>query len=528
LRTRLILGLAAAACAACGSATADAAEPRGGSFVYGRRSDSLFLDPVLNDANADIWVLTNLYDTLILPADDGKSLLPGLATSWEASADGRTFTLKLRAGAMFSDGSPITAEDVVWSLERARNPKEGIWSFMLSAIEAVSTEGASSVVLRLKRPDPSLPAALATFNAAIMPKKLFEAEPGADDDERAKAFAEHPVGSGPFTLASWTRASSMVLRRNPHYWALGDDDKPLPYLDEVRFEIIPEDATRILKLRSGEIDGAEFIPYPRVKELQADSDVDMRLFPSVQTSYLQINSRPRLADGRDNPLSRVEVRRALNYAVNKSAVIQIVTHGLGTPMRSFMASATPLFADQGPAYPYDPGKAKSLLAAAGFANGFALSCMVLAGSADDLTVASAIQQMWGQVGVRLSIEQADAATMQARYQSGTFQLRTGSWTNDIDDPNEVTAYFDWFPNIQNQHGGWDSPESDALFEASQSETDPAKRAADYKRLQELYMAEAPIVFLFESPYAVALSRKVHGFWQSPLGATVFVRATVDR
>ena len=507
---------------------AEAAGPRGGTMIYARRADSLFLDPVLNDANVDIWVLTNLYDTLIIPSNDGKSLTPGLATAWKASDDGKTFTLTLRPGTKFSDGSPITAEDVVWSLTRAANPKEGIWNFLLASVDKVEAKGDDTIVLSLKNPDPSLPAALATFNAAILPKKLFEAAPGATDDDKAKAFAEHPVGSGPFMLTEWKRGSTMTISRNPYYWADGEDGKKLPYLDAVQFPIIPEDATRILKLRAGEVDGAEFIPFARVAELQKDPAINMVLYPSTEVSYLTVNDRPKLADGSDNPLNNVKVRQALNYAINKKALIQIVTHGIGTPMHSFMSDTTPLFADQGEAYPYDVAKAKALLAAAGFANGMSLSTLALAGSADEVTTVSAIQQMWSQVGVKLAIEQVDNATLDARYHKPDFQIRSGDWTNDINDPNEITSYFAYYPNIENQHSGWQSKETDALYEKSQSESDPAKRAAEYAQIQKVYMQEAPIFFLYQSPYPVALSKKVDGFWQTPLGNNIFVRATVAK
>ena len=129
-----------------------------------------------------------------------------------------------------------------------------------------------TVVLSLKHPDPTIIAALATFKSAILPQKLFEAEPGATDEEKAKAFAEHPVGSGPFQFESWQRGTDDAIKRNPHYWKMGEDGKPLPYLDEVDFQVIPDDATRILKLQAGEVDGAEFIPYARVAELEERSE----------------------------------------------------------------------------------------------------------------------------------------------------------------------------------------------------------------------------------------------------------------
>lgn len=515
----------------CGAAgMAEAAGPKqGGKLVFGRHADSLFLDPVLNDANVDIWVLVNLYDTLILPTTDGKGLEPGLATEWKASEDGKTFTVKLRPGVKFADGTPMTAEDVVWSLQRAANPKEGIWNFLLASVDTVESPAADTVVLHLKNPDPSLPAALATFNASILPKAKFEAMPGANDDEKAKAFAEHPIGAGPFMLSSWTRGSSMTIKRNPYYWAKDESGTQLPYLNEVEFQIIPDDATRILKLKAGEIDGSEFIPYARVDELRKDPAIDMQLFPSTEVDYLTVNNRPQLADGTPNPLGEVKVRQALNHAINKKALIQIITHGIGTPMHSFMSKTTPLFADQGELYPYDVAKAKQLLKESGHGDGMTLSVLALAGSADELAIASALQQMWSQVGVKLNVEQVDNATRDDRYHKGNYQMRTGNWTNDINDPNEITSYFAYYPNNQNQWSGWQNKDVDKLFEQSQSEADPAKRAAQYAQIQKLYAAEAPIFFLFEVPYPAALRKGVvSGFVQTPLGDQLFVRASVNK
>ena len=168
---------------------------RGGKMTFARNADSLFLDPVLNERNVDIWILSNLFDRLLEPSADGKSVVPGLATGYQISDDGLSFTLTLRQGTKFSDGSPITVGDVKWSLDRARDPKNGTWNFLLESIDAIETKGEDTVVLHLKHPDPSLAAALAIFNSSIMPMKQFEATPGATDADKAKAFAEHPIGS---------------------------------------------------------------------------------------------------------------------------------------------------------------------------------------------------------------------------------------------------------------------------------------------------------------------------------------------
>ena len=512
----LLLGCALVAIAA----TAQAAT-RGGKMIYARYADSLWLDPVFNDANVDIWILTNLYDTLLQPTADGKGVSPGLATAYQVSDDGLTFTLTLRQGTKFSDGSPITAEDVKGTLERARNPKNGIWNFILESVDSIEIKSPDTVALHLKHPDPTLAAGLATFNTAIMPQKLFDATPGATDEEKAKAFAEHPVGSGPFMFDSWQRGTQMVIKRNPYYWQMGEDGKPLPYLDEVDFPIIPDDATRILKLQAGEVDGAELIPYARVQELKNDPNLDMALFPSTKVTFLTMNVRPKLTDGSVNPLADERVRQALNYAVDKNALIKIATFDVGSPVISYMSSATPLVSGAGPAYPYDPEKAKALLKEAGIAPGTTVTCFALAGSADDTAILSTVQAMWGAVGVTLKIEQVDNATRTARYRAGDFQMRTSLWTDDIADPSEITSYFAYFPNIQSLHSGYDDKTIDELFEKSGKEADKAKRADQYKQIQDIYMKAAPILFLYQSPYPVALRKNVKGFVQIPLGNNIF-------
>ncbi|HXQ42797.1 MAG TPA: ABC transporter substrate-binding protein [Candidatus Udaeobacter sp.] len=511
-----------------GLTTAADAVTRGGKMVYARYADSLFLDPVLNDANVDIWILTNLYDTLLQPTADGKGVNPVLATAYTVSDDGLTFTLTLRQGTKFSDGSAITADDVKWNLDRARNPKEGILNFILESIDSVEIKDPQTIVLHLKHPDPTLAAGLATFNTAILPMKLFEATPGATEDDKAKAFAEHPVGSGPFMFDSWQRGTQLVIKRNPYYWQMGEDGKPLPYLDEVDFPIIPDDATRILKLQAGEVDGAELIPYARVHELQADPNLNMVLFPSTKIEFITMNVRPTLKDGSPNPLADARVRQALNYAVDKPALIKVVTFDVGKPTVSFMSSATPLVYDNGPAYPYDPAKAKDLLKAAGVPDGAEIHSLALAGSADETAILSTLQQMWGAVGIKLVIDQVDNATRTAKYRAGDFQMRCSLWTDDIADPSEITSYAADFRNIQSLHSGYENKDIEGWYDAGQKEPDPAKRGDLYKQIQQAYMADAPIIFLYQSPYPVALRKSVKGFNQIPLGNNIFSGAYIEK
>ncbi len=506
---------------------AQAAPVRGGKLIYARYADSLELDPVWTDANVDIWVMSSIYETLLFPTPDGLGVQPGLATKWAVSDGGKTLTLTLRQGVKFSDGAAMTAEDVKFSLDRARHPKNGAWNEMIGSIDAVEIAAPDTVVLKLKRPDPTLLPALAMFNTGILSKAKYDAAPGADERAKAKALAEKPVGTGPFMLTAWTRNQKMNFARNPHYWGKDKDGAALPYMDEIEFQIIPDDATRMLKLKAGEVHGSEFIPYSRVKEMQGDANLRMELWPSTRVAYIILFSKETLKNGAKNPLANKKVRQALNYAANKDAIIAVTTQGLGKKLQSFMSSVTPLNILGGPIYNYDLAKAKALMAESGVGE-IELACMMVAGNQDSINNLTALQQMWAPIGVKLKIEQLDNPTNVARYRAEDFQMRHGGWTDDIADPSEIASYFAYSPTVNNLHSGWKSTKVDELFQQSQAEIDPVKRRALYKELQEIYIDEAPIVFMYETPYPVCWRKNVKGFVQIPLGNNFFEAAYVEK
>ena len=506
-----------------GWGTSAQALTRGGTFTFGAYADVIFFDPVYQQQTVDIWFSLNIYDTLLQPTADGKGLQPGLASAYELSPDGLTMTLTLRPGIKFSDGSPILASDVKFTLDRGHSKEEGgNYYFLLAAVDSVDAVGDDKVVIHFKRPDPTFPQILASFYTAVVPEQQMKAAPGATLREKARAFSEHPIGSGPFILSSWTHGSSFVLTRNPYYWKQGEDGKALPYLDEVKVEIIPDDATRILKLKAGEVNGVEFVPFSRAVELKADPKINMVLFPAAKIVYIALNIRPTLKDGSKNPLADKRVRQALNYAVEKKAIAQIVTYGMGVPQVTLPPASTPLaMTDKGEPYPYDPAKAKALLKEAGFESGLDLSIYTLAGNADNAAELAAIQQMWGEIGVRLKILPLDSSTGIAKYRASDFQMRTAAFTNDYNDPSQIVSYMAYFPAYESNRSGFNDAELNGLFEKSQVETDPAKRAALYRRIQEIYIDAAPMVFLLDTPYPVALDKKTQGFVQLPLGNYLF-------
>lgn len=508
--------------------TVQAATPtRGGTITYGRYLDSELLDPVLNDANNDIWILPNIYNTLLEQTADGK-IQGMLATEWKFEDGGKTLRLTIRKGVKFSDGSDMTLDDIVWSLDRAKVPDAGVWSFLLASVDKVEASGDDQILVRLKSPDLTILPALTTFNAAVMPRKLVEAEKGATINEKATSFANHPVGTGPFMIKSWDRGVGMTLVPNPHYWRMGDDGKALPYVDELKLTVVPDDATRILQLKSGQVDGIEQVPYAQAGDLKQAANVRMELWPATRLTYLTVRAYPTLKNGAVNPIGDVRVRQALQYALDKDAIIEVSTHGIGTKMKSFIPSATPLFVGDKPLFDYDPAKAKALLAEAGYPNGFDMSCILLANSSDEQTNLTLVQQMWAQVGIKMTLETLDNASRNARYNGEDFQCRIQFWTNDIADPSQITSYVAYNPNVHALHTGYKNDELDKLYEQSLTESDPAKRAEMYKKIQEIYNPTGPMIYLYETPFPVAFNVKTKGFVQTPLGTNVFERAYKEK
>lgn len=522
-RRSLLGGLAAAATLGPLSLARAAGITRGGKFVFGAARDVIFFDPVYQQQTEDIWFSLNVYDTLLQPTPDGKSLQPGLASGYKVSDDGLTMTVTLRPDIKFSDGSPIQASDVKFTLDRGHSKEEGgNYYFLLSAVKSVEAAAPDTVVIHFSHPDPVFPQVLASFYTAIMPEKQMMAMPGATLRDKARAFADHPVASGPFVLSNWVRGSKFSLIRNPHYWKMGEDNQPLPYLDQVDVLIVPDDATRILMLKSGQIDGTEFVPFSRAAELKTTPNIRMVLFPAEKIAYLGMNIRPTLKDGTPNPLSDKRVRQALNYGVEKKAIAQIVTYGMGAPQVTLPPASTPMaLTAKNEPYPYDPAKAKALLEQAGYKNGFDLTINAVAGNADDAAELAAIQQMWAQLGVRLKVQLLDSTTNVAKYRASDFQMRSAIWTNDYNDPSQIVSYMAYFPAYEANRSGFNDPELNGLFEKSQTETDQQKRAEMFRRIQEIYIDAAPMVFLLDEPYPVALNARVQGFVQLPLGNYMF-------
>ncbi|MFT4041028.1 MAG: ABC transporter substrate-binding protein [Thermomicrobiales bacterium] len=477
----------------------------GGTLRFGRSTDSDNLDPVTNDGNVNIWYFMSIYDQLVRVAPDGISLEPALAESWEISDDGITYTFHLREGVLFSDGTPFTADDVIYSYTRAANDPDEHWTFTLTAlqrdengqVQGITAPDANTVVVELAQPWAPFLSDVAMFNMSIISKAFAEGN--------EETLVETAMGTGPFALQEWKRGETLTLVKNTNYWEEG-----LPLLDSVVVSVVPDDNARILQLQGGELDAMMDVPSSRVPELQMDPNLKVYQFPSTLTSYITFNTR-------NAPLNDVHARKALQYATDRQTLNDVVLFGVGIPATSFMPKGALYWNDALTPYAYDVEQAKAEMAQSATPEGFPLELKIRGGSPDEETLATALKDMWSQVGVDVTITPTEGTTLNDDYNNQNFQAMTNYWTNDIIDPDELVAYAILPESSQAFQTGWVSDEAQKLARDGAAELDDAKRDTMYRRIQEIYNDESPMLALYYRPYLDITTTKVHNFGHPPTG-----------
>ena len=459
------------------------------TFRLGIKTDALSLDPIATSDNASIWAQLLIYDQLVRPTEDGTELMPGLAESWEQSTDGTTYTFHLRE-AKFSNGDTVTAEDVVFSLERAAGEASN-WSGFFRPITAVEAVDDRTVTVKLDKPFTPLINNLAMFSAAILPADLVESQ--------GDAFFENPIGSGPFVLKQWQRGGKMALAANPHYWQEGK-----PYVDSAELVVIGEDNSRVLQLRSGDLDAIIGVPFNQVNALDADPNIEAGVANVFRIEFVQLNTTK-------EPFGDERVRQALNYAIDKEGIVQGILFGNGKPA----VSSLPVMAYHNEtleAYPHDPAKAKALLAEAGMGGGFSTTMLVPSGDATYQQVASAIQANLAEVGVRIQLQLIESGAQWDTTKSGNYEMSLSYATSDTIDPDQLIGFTAVNPERANAyHTEWRSERLNELYEQERRTSNGPERGAMFKEMEQLVHDGAPYIFLYNMGAPYASRSNVEGF-----------------
>jgi peptide/nickel transport system substrate-binding protein len=477
-----------------GTTTTPAGEiKKGGRFSMARNEEPLSLDPIVPSDNGSIWVIYQMFDQLTTVNEDSSGIAPSIAESWEVSDDGTVYTFTIKQGVQFHDGSPMTIDDVVFSLERVFDPEGSGYSFLFGAVEGVTAPDDSTVEVTLKEPFTPLLDNLNVFPASIVPKAALEAD--------AEGFAQNPIGTGPFKLQEFAKGQHVHLVKHDGYWK---EDRP--HVDEVMIPYVTDDNTRILRVQGGEVDAAVAIPYAQIDQLDAQDEIDVQIEELFRFDGMWLNHA-------EAPLDDVKVRQALNYATDKEAMLKSIFFDK-VEIANHMMPKMKYWREDVAAYPYDPERAKSLIDESKAAGGFTLPIVIPTGDVIIQQMAQILKESYSGIGVNVQITNLDIGTAYTNFSS--FNYKAGAnWyiTSDVPGPDELAAIqFDFsaesgtksfFTNYNSERA------TELVLEAGRG--DDATREQVFGELQQLVMDDAVLVALFFTPARAALRSHVKDF-----------------
>lgn len=476
----------------------EAAKP-GGVLKFALEGEPTTLNPSQVIENPSAIVGFQIGETLFEVNDKGEAE-PNLATGSEVSKDGLTWTIPLRKGVKFSTGEPMTADDVVFSIEQARTGP--YFASLYEQIETVKAVSPSTVEIKTSVPSPALLPVLGLYAADIVPANYG----GVSEKE----FALNPIGTGPFALKSWKHGQGIDLVKNTHYW------KPnLPLLDEVQFTFTADENARLAQLRGGDIDATRATPLTVKSGLSQAPSVQVDETGYTNVDYFLI--APNLPLFKDP-----SIREAVNLAVDRDGIIKAATADKGEPGASYLPPAVTYHDPNLQPPERDVEKAKELVAAAvkkGVDPSFTLNSYSFDSPSGIST--QIIQQNLEEVGFNVTLERLDEAALTSKFESSDFEAVVGPYYPVLTDPTELTAFYLTF---YAEHSGADYKPQEKLANEASVEMDPTKRGQLYTELQEMIADEESLQILDYQPGIMARQENVVGFEYDPVGFVHLDRA----
>ena len=458
------------------------ARAQGGNLVVQVSTEPPGLDLTASPASAIAGVIFYNVQEALVKVDKHGKLVPWLAERWYTT-DSRSYTFFLRRGVRFHNGREMRAADVKYVLDRAVNPEtKHPYRVQYEAIRDVIVKDDYTISVTLKQPDATFLWTVARQGSVIYPREAVD------------TLKTQPIGTGPFTLSEWVRGDRIVLTRNRDYW-----DKALPRLDKVTYRFIADPNSALAALKSGDIDVSAFGLGPEnVDELKRDSRFQVILGDSTNDVTLSLNNSKK-------PYSDKRVRLAITHAINKEEVLKGAMFGYGKILGSNVDPLNPYYIDVSKRVPYDPAKAKKLLAEAGYPNGFDAVLRVSPQYYYTVRSAEVLVNQFAKVGIRAKIEQIEWGQWLSQvWKDANYDMsiigHAEAW--DIGNFANPKYYF-----------RWDDAEFQKLFKESETTVDDKKRRELYVKMQYMLADEAPAVWLYMHPRLVVTKKGVTGIWK---------------
>ena len=491
----LAMVFALAACGSSGSSSGESESENGtssssendNSVTVGISQELDSLDPHNASLAGTREVLFNIFDGLVKATSDGD-LEPAVAQSYEVSEDAASITFVLRDGIQFSDGSYVTVDDVIYSVERYAEGTAASDAF-LEYFESITAVDDSTILVTLTE-----------ANTEFIYEMTCEIMPEANDEN----VETNPIGTGPFKIESYTAGDSLVVSRNEYYWKDG-----LPYLDEVTFKVVTDTDTAILQLNAGTLDIFQYLTVDEASTLSDDFNIVEGSVNYVQALYLNNDFEP---------FSNILVRQALCYAIDKDEINSILSDGkaylLGTQMIETMGKYYNTETES--VYSYDPDKALELLEEAGYGDGFSFTIAVPSNYAPHQSVAEIIVDQLAEIGIDVTIELMDMSTwLETVYQNREYEATIVAVDGDLA-PNSWMARF--VSTASNNFINFESEEFDELYALAVSTIDDDEKTEYYKELQMILTENAASVFIQDNLNLVAVNADLEGYIFYPISA----------
>lgn len=520
MTSRSLLHLAVAVCLASAAAGCGGRDPNDHTLRLGLQDDFKSLDPAIG-YDVPTWGLYHmLYDTLVT-YDYESHLIPGLAASWKVEDAGKTYVFTLRKDVTFHDGRPMTSADVLYSFNRmlapaTRSPATEFYTGITGAKAVI--EGKAAAVTGITAPDPyTVRIALDAPNLVFLQLIAMPFTSVVPRDTTTDQLARQPMGTGHFKFASWTPGQSVKLTRNAAYhgYDLGPQQGRAP--DGVEYVLGVNENLEVLRFERGDLDfiGANRnVPAADYAYLSQDPKWPPYMLKAPDAAFHYVGMNCRVA-----PFDKRDVRLAIASAIDKARVIKLV-NGRGRLANGILPPPMPGFNDKLAGIPYDPEKARRLLAAAGLPNGFS-STYYSTSSETEVKISQSIQQDLSKIGIKLELKPLAFPTfLDAKATPGRVTIASGNWSQDFPDPSNFLTTMFHSKNIKPHNSLNDSyysnPKVDALLTAADSEPDSQKRLQDFRDAEALIVADAPVVPLYYPMKVQLRSPRVVGYKLHPI------------
>ena len=457
------------------------------TLTWAHGADVTSLDPHQGKETPAVQVNTQIFDTLVTVDPETNEVVPQIAESWEQTDD-QTYVFKIREGIKFHDGSDLTAEDVKFSLDRARN--SAAVSYIVNFIEEVTVDDDHTVTVKTTAPYAPTLRNLAIPFAAIVPKAVVEAD--------ENAFIQNPVGSGPYKFVEWNHGDHVTLKAFDDYYA------GKPETENLIMKVIPETSQRTIALETGEVDLAYDLAVNDIPKVNSDDKLTVYEIPSLTCWYVSMNMNKK-------PFDNPKVREAMSMAIDRQTIIDTINAGSGQTADAIIAPAVFGYYSTG-VKEYNPTKAKELLAEAGYPNGFSTTLWVN-DNQSRIEMCQAMQAMLLEVGVQCNLEVLEFGSFISRTTAGDHDLAYFGWTTSSGDADY--SYYSLEHSTQQGAAGNRSfladPDVDKLIEEARSNTNEEERKELYKELAIKLDEINNNIPVYYSSINVGANKKVEGF-----------------